>query len=87
MVQLVNFPSLGILYISVDKGRNGRVSRFRVARDATVIAAQGIIARIFDILDIVQITVGAGFLGEYEQHIVLLLQELHMLLYISPFLR
>ena len=63
MVQIFNLSSQGIFSLSVNKGRYGRVARDQVSRDATFITDQGIIYRLFNLLDIVQILVGDGLLG------------------------
>ena len=60
MSQIINFPSKGILNLSITKGRYGII--VQVARDTTILTAQGIVALFLDPIDIVQITGGLVFL-------------------------
>ena len=82
MFQIVNFPSQRIFYLSVTKVQYGRFSRVRVTINATAVAAQVIIARFIDFIDIVQLPEDDGLIGYLEQHIVLILQGLHLLLHL-----
>ena len=72
------FPYQGFSSLSVTKIQYERVDRVRFTRDATDVAAQGIIARFIDILDIVQLTAGDGLLGRLDHHLVLIIPCLHI---------
>ena len=79
--QLVNLTSKGNLYSSVTKWQDERVTRVRSDIYATVVAIWGIIDWFIDILDLVQLPAGAGVIGYLEQHLVLPLQVLHLIMY------
>ena len=65
----------------VINGRDRRVAIFLVARYATVIADRAIIVRFLGIIYLVQFIEGADLIGHLEEHIVMLIQVLHLFLY------
>ena len=81
VVQLVNLNFQVLPYLPVTKGWQGRVSRVRVARYATVFDDRGIISLFIDIFDLVHISTGASLIRHIEQGLVLILQFLRLFLY------